>query len=174
MKRGYTESPSTSLGPPQSRIKHNPDGYSKCMERRLCGTNEIESIYSKRNIQIKQSIGFEITGTLQAPSKANGFQEGQGWITFEKINQLTIYGGGTFDGNGESSWGQHCKRTQYCSKLPVNIRMNYLNDTVIKSIRSVDSKQFHFAIIGAVNLKEKRLVVSVKGAKEAICLIENF
>ncbi|KAF4346550.1 hypothetical protein G4B88_011050 [Cannabis sativa] len=26
MKRGYTESPSTSLGPPQSRIKHNPDG----------------------------------------------------------------------------------------------------------------------------------------------------
>ncbi|KAM6553566.1 hypothetical protein CsatB_014328 [Cannabis sativa] len=52
--------------------------------------------------------------------------------------------------------------------------MNYLNDTVIKSIRSVDSKQFHFAIIGAVNLKEKRLVVSVKGAKEAICLIENF
>ncbi|KAF4388894.1 hypothetical protein G4B88_029204 [Cannabis sativa] len=99
MKRGYTESPSTSLGPPQSRIKHNPDGYSKCMERRLCGTNEIESIYSKRNIQIKQSNGFEIAGTLQAPSKANGFQEGQGWITFEKINQLTIYGGGTFDGN---------------------------------------------------------------------------
>ncbi|KAM6548469.1 hypothetical protein CsatB_020145 [Cannabis sativa] len=107
----------------------------------------------------KNPIGFEIAGTLQAPSKANGFQEGQGWITFEKINQLTIYGGGTFDGNGESSWGQHCKRTQYCSKLPVNIRMNYLNDTVIKSIRSVDSKQFHFAIIGAVNLTFKKVKI---------------
>ena len=26
MKRGYTESPSTSLGPPHSRFRHNPEG----------------------------------------------------------------------------------------------------------------------------------------------------
>ena len=26
MKRGYSESPSASVGPPQSRFKHNPEG----------------------------------------------------------------------------------------------------------------------------------------------------
>ncbi|CAN6691232.1 unnamed protein product [Malus baccata var. baccata] len=32
MKRGYSESSSTSLGPPQSRFKHNPEGDSEFLE----------------------------------------------------------------------------------------------------------------------------------------------
>lgn len=32
MKRGYSESPSTSLGPPQSRLKPNPEGDSQFLE----------------------------------------------------------------------------------------------------------------------------------------------
>ncbi|XP_034679323.1 mRNA cap guanine-N7 methyltransferase 1 isoform X2 [Vitis riparia] len=32
MKRGYTESPSTSLGPPHSRFRHNPEGDSQFLE----------------------------------------------------------------------------------------------------------------------------------------------
>jgi hypothetical protein len=30
MKRGYSESPSASVGPPQSRFKHNPEGKVLC------------------------------------------------------------------------------------------------------------------------------------------------
>lgn len=107
----------------------------------------------------KNPIGFELQGTLQAPSKAVGYKDGQGWITFQAINKLTIYGGGTFDGQGAASWGKHCKRTQYCDKLPVNVRLNFVNDTVVKSVKSKDSKQFHYAILGAVNLTFKKIKI---------------
>ena len=67
----------------------------------------------------KAPIEFQLVGTLQAPSSASGFKDGDGWVTFERIDKLTVYGGGVFDGNGKASWGKHCTRLSYCSKLPI-------------------------------------------------------
>ncbi|XP_062103562.1 polygalacturonase-like [Humulus lupulus] len=107
----------------------------------------------------KSPIEFQLEGTLQAPSTANGFLKGDGWVTFERINKLSVYGGGTFDGQGKDSWGKHCNRTNYCSKLPINIRLNYVTNSVIKSVTSLDSKQFHYTVLGGENLSFKNLKI---------------
>lgn len=67
----------------------------------------------------KAPIEFMLIGTLQAPQNPAGFKDGDGWVTFERIDRLTLYGGGTFDGQGKNVWGKHCDRLNYCSKLPI-------------------------------------------------------
>uniref|UniRef100_A0A803QI29 Polygalacturonase n=1 Tax=Cannabis sativa TaxID=3483 RepID=A0A803QI29_CANSA len=107
----------------------------------------------------KSPIEFELEGTLQAPSTANGFQKGDGWVTFERINKLSVYGSGTFDGQGKNSWGTQCARTNYCGQLPVNIRLNYVTNSVIKSVTSLNSKQFHYIVYGGENLSFKNVKI---------------
>ena len=40
------------------------------------------------------------------------------WISFNRIDKLTVSGGGVFDGQGTRSWGK-CGRKIYCSSLPM-------------------------------------------------------
>ncbi|PON77143.1 Glycoside hydrolase [Trema orientale] len=67
----------------------------------------------------KAPIKVQLQGTLQAPADPSGFKDGDGWVTFERIDGLTLAGGGIFDGQGQAVWGKHCKQTKYCSKLPI-------------------------------------------------------
>uniref|UniRef100_A0A803NUC5 Polygalacturonase n=1 Tax=Cannabis sativa TaxID=3483 RepID=A0A803NUC5_CANSA len=100
----------------------------------------------------KSPVVFQMDGILMAPSAAKGFKDGEGWVTFEKLQHLTITGTGTFDGNGGQSWGKKCKRTDYCEQLPINIRLNFITDSVIEGITTKDSKQFHFTVLEGENL----------------------
>ena len=67
----------------------------------------------------KAPIKINLQATLQAPSDPTGFKDGDGWVTFEHIDRLTLMGGGIFDGQGKAVWGKHCAQGQYCSKLPI-------------------------------------------------------
>ncbi|GMN27810.1 hypothetical protein TIFTF001_001808 [Ficus carica] len=105
----------------------------------------------------KAPIEFMLIGTLQAPQNPAGFKDGDGWVTFERIDKLTLYGGGTFDGQGKNVWGKHCDRLNYCSKLPINVRFNFVTNSVIKSVTSLDSKQFHIMVLGGEGLTFRNL-----------------
>ncbi|PON77124.1 Glycoside hydrolase [Trema orientale] len=107
----------------------------------------------------KSPIEFQLDGILQAPSNPSGFKDGDGWITFQSINKLSLYGGGTFDGQGKASYGKHCTRLNYCSKLPINIRFNFVTNSAVKGITSLDSKQFHILVLGGENLSFKNVKV---------------
>ncbi|EXC34922.1 hypothetical protein L484_020039 [Morus notabilis] len=107
----------------------------------------------------KAPIEFMIVGTLQAPQNPGGFKDGDGWVTFQDIDRLTLDGGGTFDGNGQNVWGKHCTRLNYCSKLPINLRFNFIKNSVIKSVTSLNSKQFHIMVLGGVNLSFRNLKI---------------
>jgi len=107
----------------------------------------------------KAPIEIQLQGTLKAPSSASGFKDGDGWVTFERVDRLTVYGGGVFDGNGKASWGKHCTRLSYCSKLPINIRFNYVTNSVFKSVTSLDSKQFHIMVLGGDHMTFRNLKI---------------
>ena len=47
----------------------------------------------------KGVIAFNLQGTLQAPSDVATFNGKDGWVVFERINDLTMSGGGVFDKN---------------------------------------------------------------------------
>ncbi|KAM6572100.1 hypothetical protein CsatA_016180 [Cannabis sativa] len=90
----------------------------------------------------KAPIKINLQGTLQAPSDPAGFKDGDGWVTFERIDKLTLMGGGSFDGQGKGVWGKHCSQGQYCSKLPINVRFDYVTNSIIQDVISRDgSKQ---------------------------------
>lgn len=67
----------------------------------------------------KSPITFQLQGTLVATSDVSTFATGDGWVTFEHVDKLTIAGGGTFDGQGQAVWGKKCDQTSYCGKLPI-------------------------------------------------------
>ncbi|KAL5539729.1 hypothetical protein UlMin_044542 [Ulmus minor] len=107
----------------------------------------------------KGPIEFQLDGTLEAPINADGFKEGDGWVTFEGIDRLTLFGTGTFDGQGENVWGVQCERGQYCKKLPMNVRFNFITNSVIRGITSLDSKQFHIHVLGNKNVTFEKITV---------------
>ncbi|PON63588.1 Glycoside hydrolase [Parasponia andersonii] len=142
----------------------------ECLERCLFITKAEKTVDSKRLIQVKKKkatlggpckapIKVQLQGTLQAPADPSGFKDGDGWVTFESIDGLNLAGGGTFDGQGQAVWGKHCKQTKYCSKLPINIRFNYVTNSLIRDIISRDSKQFHVNVFGSQNVTFSRVSV---------------
>ncbi|XP_042486485.1 exopolygalacturonase-like [Macadamia integrifolia] len=89
------------------------------------------------------SIGFQLEGLVQAPSNPAAFKT-DGWIVFQHINGLTLFGKGTIDGKGEEAWSiNKCAQNPNCKMLPVSLRFNFLNNTLIRDITSFNSKYFH-------------------------------
>ncbi|KAL0283651.1 UNVERIFIED_CONTAM: Exopolygalacturonase [Sesamum radiatum] len=57
---------------------------------------------------------FKIEGTLRASSDPS--LDSDYWILFDEVDRLTIFGNGTFYGNGESAWSHNKCETLYCKK----------------------------------------------------------
>lgn len=67
----------------------------------------------------KSHIEVQVQGTLQAPGDPSFFKDAS-WVTLERIDSLTLSGGGTFDGQGKTAWGKNdCSKNKFCSPLPI-------------------------------------------------------
>ncbi|GMH12021.1 hypothetical protein Nepgr_013862 [Nepenthes gracilis] len=119
-----------------------------------------KGLYTLRPVKLlgpcKNRVRVEVAGNFQAPVNPAQFGGADAWVKIERVDSLTftgVYGGGFFDGNGEIAWKQNdCKGTGTCMSLPYNFRFNYLTNSVIAHISSVDSKLFHINIFGCKNL----------------------
>lgn len=60
-------------------------------------------------------VSFMVNAVIQAPQ---GQSDAHYWISFDKINDLTIQGNGTFDGQGSSAWSfNDCHNAALCTPL---------------------------------------------------------
>ncbi|EXC34923.1 hypothetical protein L484_020040 [Morus notabilis] len=107
----------------------------------------------------KVPIKVQLQGTLRAPTDPSGFNEGDGWVTFRNVDGLTLAGGGTFDGQGSAVWGKNCEQQQYCGKLPINFRFDFVTNSLIRDIISLNSKQFHINVLGGQNVTFSRVKI---------------
>ncbi|KAI9154364.1 hypothetical protein LWI28_025052 [Acer negundo] len=80
------------------------------------------------------------------------------WVTFQRIDRLTLSRRGTFDGQGPEAWGT-CGLKTYCKQLPINLRFNFITNGVVQDITSKDRKQFHVNVLGC-NLTFRRFTIS--------------
>jgi len=65
----------------------------------------------------KNPIEFIIDGTLLAPANPSDIKQDT-WINFRYINNLSISGSGTLDGQGKQSWPHNdCHTNPNCPKL---------------------------------------------------------
>ncbi|KAH9659654.1 hypothetical protein KPL70_023935 [Citrus sinensis] len=96
----------------------------------------------------------------KAPTGLSKLPDKQSWITFQYLRHFTLSGEGTFHGQGETAWPlNQCHKNSDC-QLPTSIRFNFLNDSTITGIKSVDSKYFHINILGCYNLKINDLKIT--------------
>ncbi|KAL3714638.1 hypothetical protein ACJRO7_006528 [Eucalyptus globulus] len=100
----------------------------------------------------KAPVEFELQGTLKAPADPSLFKT-DGWVVFQRIDGLTMSGGGTFDGQGKTAWGQNdCAKNTNCRTLPTNLRFNFVTNALIHDVTTLDSKYFQVNVLGAKNM----------------------
>ncbi|KAK4755670.1 hypothetical protein SAY87_009428 [Trapa incisa] len=96
-------------------------------------------------------IDFFLTGNVKA---APGPREGGYWFRFGYIDRLTVSGKGTFDGQGQTAWSSNeCSKNPNCKGLPISIRFDYVSNSVVSGINSLNSKYFHINVLGCTNLR---------------------
>ena len=67
----------------------------------------------------KAPITIQIQGTIKAPEDPAQISKDKEWMTIIYVDQLTLSGGGTLDGQGAKAWTQNeCRVKTECSKLP--------------------------------------------------------
>ncbi|XP_059274579.1 polygalacturonase-like [Lycium ferocissimum] len=101
----------------------------------------------------KAPLELQIHATLKAPPNPSQLKHDMEWLTVNHIDHFTLSGGGILDGQGEQGWAQNdCKNSESCSKLPNNLSFNFLTNSLISDITSLDSKLFHINVLGCKNL----------------------
>uniref|UniRef100_A0A2C9U4T5 Pectate lyase superfamily protein domain-containing protein n=1 Tax=Manihot esculenta TaxID=3983 RepID=A0A2C9U4T5_MANES len=110
----------------------------------------------------KGAMHLQVEGTLVAPAKASQHRKNR-WVTLRYLDRLTVSGGGAFDGQGEIAWqrkscGGGCKK-----ELPVNLRFDFVTNSIVEDVTSIDSKQFHVNLLGSRNLTFQRFSVKASG-----------
>ncbi|XP_048133442.1 exopolygalacturonase-like [Rhodamnia argentea] len=104
-------------------------------------------------------IEFTLEGVVKAPVDKSTFSLDH-WITFQYLSGVLINGGGTFDGQGQYAWPDNkCA----CKSLPVSLRFNFVNNTLIRSISSVNSKNFHFVLFSCDALEFSGVRITAPG-----------
>lgn len=74
----------------------------------------------------KAPLELNLQGTLKAPPENAQFKQ-DGWVTLQYLDQITMSGGGVFDGQGKTAWRQNdCNANSNCRKIIVSLlKMGY-------------------------------------------------
>ncbi|CAH9107589.1 unnamed protein product [Cuscuta epithymum] len=112
----------------------------------------------------KGPIELKIDATLKAPADPATLDSNKEWLTINNVDQFTLSGTGVLDGQGAKSWDQNdCKKTATCNKLPNNLSLNFLTNSLIRDITSLDSKLFHVNVLGGKNLTFDHVTIKAPG-----------
>uniref|UniRef100_A0A2C9WFY4 Uncharacterized protein n=1 Tax=Manihot esculenta TaxID=3983 RepID=A0A2C9WFY4_MANES len=130
------------------------DGSSKVV---LKGKYSIGLTYL--NGPCKGAMELQVQGTLLVPINPSEHAK-DSWITFAYIDRFTLSVGGTFDGQGQVAWKQNnCVQNPKCKRLPVSLRFEFITNSVVQDVTSLDSKNFHVNVLGGKNLTFDRFTI---------------
>lgn len=109
------------------------------------------------------SMMIKMDGYLMGVTDLNKYPTGD-WIFFSGVDGLTISGGGTFDGQGGAIWHLNdCQKNPNCKLLPTNLKFIGMTNLVLNGFTSLNSKNFHFGIVGCTNVKASNLKIIAPG-----------
>ncbi|KAJ6378661.1 hypothetical protein OIU78_028814 [Salix suchowensis] len=109
----------------------------------------------------KAAIELQVKGKLQAPADMSEFEGFSSWITLSYVDQFTLTGGGTFDGQGKLESNQRiCGKDKHCKLPPVSLKFNFITNGIVHDITSTDSKYFHAHLLGCKNLTFQHFTIT--------------
>ncbi|XP_059654115.1 exopolygalacturonase-like [Cornus florida] len=107
------------------------------------------------------SLIVRMKGYLKATTDLSKYGHSAGWVEFGWVNGLVLTGGGTFDGQGVKAWPFNtCFTNSSCKLLPTNLKFVAMNTTVVRGIKSRNSKFFHVALVDCKNFKGSEISIS--------------
>ncbi|CAL2225311.1 unnamed protein product [Prunus armeniaca] len=112
----------------------------------------------------KAPIEIQVQGILQAPTDGSKLTKKDTWVGFEHINMLSLSGGGTFDGQGALSWSKNdCNKNKNCKSNAINLRFNFITNSTVQDITSLNSKNFHMNVFGCKNVTFQHVNITAPG-----------
>nr|GEU90470.1 exopolygalacturonase-like [Tanacetum cinerariifolium] len=108
----------------------------------------------------KGRISFTIKGHLEASDNpANLFLDH--WITFKYVDRLVVSGGGYLLGNGGTAWHHNdCVTNRRCRSLPATMRFDFVTNSRINHIKSINSRNIHFNLFACHNVLMSHIRIS--------------
>ncbi|WCJ25303.1 Pectin lyase-like superfamily protein [Euphorbia peplus] len=104
----------------------------------------------------KTDIRLEIKGNVKAPLGLDGDR----WIYFKNIDRFKMFGHGTLDGQGILAWKKNnCAQDPNCKPLPISVRFNSVNNSIIQDVTLLNSKNFNFNLLNCHNMIFKQLTI---------------
>ena len=104
-------------------------------------------IWKEQFCKVLARLLLRFQGNLKAPLDSKYLTKQDTWVGFQYVDRLTLYGGGTFDGQNNCYKNKYCKTTQ-----AVNLRLDFVTNSMIRDITSLDSKYFHINVLGCRNV----------------------
>ncbi|KAE8710667.1 Polygalacturonase [Hibiscus syriacus] len=144
-----------------------PDGpaKSKTMQAQAAALDLVAKFGAKANLNTdlspcKAPIKLQLEGNVKAPADPKAFKVPK-WVSFLHIENFKLFGGGAFDGQGTTSYKREgCEKHDFCSNLPINVRLDFLTNAMVQGITLRDSKQFHANVLGCKNITFEHVTVS--------------
>ncbi|KAK9087838.1 hypothetical protein Syun_030232 [Stephania yunnanensis] len=111
--------------------------------------------------ECKGRVTFKIDGTLVAPSDYHILGTSGKWITFNKVQGVSI-SGGILDGQGAGLWA--CKAAgKNCPFGARSLEFTYSSEITITGLTSMNSQIFHIVIHDCKNVKLQQVQVTASG-----------
>ncbi|KAL6553838.1 hypothetical protein OROMI_019511 [Orobanche minor] len=105
-------------------------------------------------------VAFVIKGILRAPTDPGRFFTDT-WIGFRYVNRLTVTGGGYLDGQGRAAWPYNdCRNNPGCRPLPASLRLDFVTNSKVHHLRSVNSKNTHINLFACSNINITQIRIS--------------
>ncbi|KAF9609706.1 hypothetical protein IFM89_017905 [Coptis chinensis] len=97
------------------------------------------------------TVRFQVEGLVKAPTDLSG----DSWIKFRYIKQMTLDGGGIFDGQGASAWPNKLQSA--------SLRFDSVTDSTVNGIQSVNSKGVHINLSQCKNMTFDSVTITAPG-----------
>ncbi|KAL8129190.1 hypothetical protein V2J09_018345 [Rumex salicifolius] len=104
-------------------------------------------------------ITIHIYGTIEASNDMSDYESDRlHWILFKGLQDLTVSGGGTIDGNGAIWWKNSCK-----TDPSLAMTFEDCGNVVVGQIMYRNAQQMHLTFENCVNVRAYNLVISSPG-----------
>ncbi|XP_059298475.1 exopolygalacturonase clone GBGE184 [Lycium ferocissimum] len=106
-------------------------------------------------------ITIEIQGTVLSATDISLYTRGA-WISIEHVDGIVVTGGGTLNGQGNSSW-QYADKSGSTPPLPSSLVFQTVKSSSINNINFVDSKGVHLKITDSSDITVSKIKVTAPG-----------
>lgn len=108
------------------------------------------------------ALTVQVLGKIVAPKDPSVWKglDTRLWLHFYSVDDLSVEGGGTIDGNGEEWWNKSCKinKSNPCTSAPTALTFESINNLRVRNLNVQNSQQMHMAFqkcfaVQAINVR---------------------